>query len=329
MIHSIINIRKIALLAIFAFIPLLFANARNATFSNADYNIALAYTDTTFPGDAVFVHMTLTAINKKIANEASSASLTLFNQNGKQVDKASFYTLSTSKAKSSIDLLCGVAVTLWQTSGNFTVTVKYKPFGLAEMEFSLPVTVLDKAFVSETLELDSSNTEIRTDASPKRTQQTQKLSKVLMTLDKNAIYQFRKFSLPTTSTRRTAFFGDKRVFKYSNGKTDTSTHIGIDFRIPTGTDVTACASGKVVMAEERIVTGWTVVIEHLPGLFSLYYHLNSLSVQEGQNVKQGDVIGQSGSTGLATGPHLHWQMELNGQAVNPDFFTTDFAFIDE
>lgn len=322
------TIKKIAFLALFAFIPF-FATARNATFSNADYNIALAYTDTTFPGDAVFVHMTLTALNKKIASEPSSASLTLFNQNEKQVDKANFYVLSTSKAKSSVDMLCGVAVTLWQTAGTYSITVKYSPFGLQKMEFSLPLTVMDKTFVSETIELDSSNTEIRTDASPERTQQTQKLSRVLTERDKNAVYQFRKFSLPTPSTRRTAFFGDRRVFKYSNGKTDTSTHIGIDFGIPTGSDVAACATGKVVMAEERIVTGWTVVIEHLPGLFSLYYHLDSLKVQEGQMIKAGEIIGQSGSTGLATGPHLHWQMELNGQAVNPDFFTTDFAFIDE
>ena len=314
-------------LAIFFVSAALFA--RNAVFSNSDYSIALAYTDTTFPGDAVFVHMTLTATNKKIASENSSATLTLFNQDSKQVDKASFYVLSSSKAKSSVDMLCGVAVTLWQKSGSYTAKVVYTPFGLEPMEFSLPVSVLDKTFVSETIELDATNTGIRTDASPKRAEQTQKLSKVLMDFDKTAVFQVRKFSLPTPETRRTAFFGDRRVFKYSNGKTDTSTHIGIDFGIPTGSTITACASGKVVMAEERIVTGWTVVIEHLPGLFSLYYHMNALNVQAGQNVKAGETIGQSGSTGVATGPHLHWQMSLNGQAVNPDFFTNDFAFIEE
>ena len=200
--------RKIFFTVVFL-ISIFYANARSATFSNDDYNIALAYTDTTFPGDAVFVHMTLTATNKKIATEPSSAALALFNQNSKQVDKANFYILSTSKAKSSVDMLCGVAVTLWQSAGNYTITVKYRPFGLAEMEFSLPVTVMEKTFVSETIELNSTNTEIRTDASPKRTQQTQKLSKVLMTMDKNGVYQFKKFALPTPETRRTAFFGDR------------------------------------------------------------------------------------------------------------------------
>ncbi|MEE0353111.1 MAG: M23 family metallopeptidase, partial [Treponema sp.] len=73
-------------------------------------------------------------------------------------------------------------------------------------------------------------------------------------------------------------------------------------------------------------TGWSVVIEHLPGLYSLYYHMSQLKVKEGDIVKPGQVIGFSGSTGLATGPHLHWEMRLNMEAVNPDFFTGDFAF---
>ena len=72
------------------------------------------------------------------------------------------------------------------------------------------------------------------------------------------------------------------------------------------------------MASERIITGFTVVIEHLPGLYSLYYHLDSLSVREGQRVSQGDRIGTVGSTGLATGPHLHWEVRSAGVAVDPD-----------
>ena len=64
-----------------------------------------------------------------------------------------------------------------------------------------------------------------------------------------------------------------------------------------------------------------MVIEHMPGLYSLYYHLDSMNVKVGDMVKAGDMVGLSGSTGLATGPHLHWEVRLNGEAVNPDFFT--------
>ena len=84
--------------------------------------------------------------------------------------------------------------------------------------------------------------------------------------------------------------------------------------------------GKVVLAEFRISTGWSVVIEHLPGLYSLYYHLSSLNVKEGDRVKSGEKIGLSGSTGLATGPHLHWEVRLNAGAVKPDFFRKNYTF---
>ena len=83
------------------------------------------------------------------------------------------------------------------------------------------------------------------------------------------------------------------------------------------------------MAENRISTGYSIVIEHLPGLYSLYYHLSELKVEEGQMVKQGELIGKSGATGLATGPHLHWEIRLNGSAVVPEFFLNDFTFEDE
>ena len=55
------------------------------------------------------------------------------------------------------------------------------------------------------------------------------------------------------------------------------------------------------MAEDRISTGWSVVVEHLPGLYSLYYHMSELSVKEGDMVTQGQLLGKSGATGLATG----------------------------
>lgn len=77
-----------------------------------------------------------------------------------------------------------------------------------------------------------------------------------------------------------------------------------------------------MLAESRISTGWSVVIEHLPGLYSLYYHLDSLDVHEGQYVNQGEKLGHSG----ATSPHLHWEIRLNMEAVNPEFFLKEFSF---
>ena len=74
----------------------------------------------------------------------------------------------------------------------------------------------------------------------------------------------------------------------------------------------------MVLARERIVTGLSVAIEHLPGVYSLYYHLARIVVREGQRVSAGAAVGTVGSTGLATGPHLHWEVRAAGVAIDPD-----------
>jgi murein DD-endopeptidase MepM/ murein hydrolase activator NlpD len=217
----------------------------------------------------------------------------------------------------------------WREAGVAEFSVLYSAFGSEDMTFTLPVTVKKKDFDSETIPLNETNTAIRTDTSPARLSQIDTLNAILETRDAGAVYHQGAFVPPTTAARRTSGFGDRRVYVYSSGRKATSEHYGIDYGVPTGTPVTACGAGKVVLAENRISTGWSVVIEHLPGLYSLYYHMDSLEVKVNQMVKAGDEIGKSGATGLATGPHLHWEIRLNTVAVNPDFFTADFSFFDE
>jgi murein DD-endopeptidase MepM/ murein hydrolase activator NlpD len=74
------------------------------------------------------------------------------------------------------------------------------------------------------------------------------------------------------------------------------------------------------MACERITTGNTIVLEHLPGVYSLYFHLDQIFVEEGDWVEQKQEIGLVGNTGLSTAAHLHWEIRVNGVAVNPDSF---------
>jgi murein DD-endopeptidase MepM/ murein hydrolase activator NlpD len=74
----------------------------------------------------------------------------------------------------------------------------------------------------------------------------------------------------------------------------------------------------VVLARNRIVTGNSVIIEHLPGVYSLYYHLDSIDAAEGAIVAAGERLGLSGATGLATGPHLHWEIRVSGENTDPD-----------
>ncbi|GHV63364.1 hypothetical protein AGMMS49587_13160 [Spirochaetia bacterium] len=181
----------------------------------------------------------------------------------------------------------------------------------------LPLIIAEREFVSEEIELNQTNTDIRTVPDPQKTAESELLWAILNRTGTD-IYVRGPFSPPVTSTRRTSFFGDRRVYRYTTGKTDTSIHAGIDYGVPRGTPVTACADGRVVLARFRIATGNSVIIEHLPGVYSLYYHMDNIGVSEGAMVETGAPLGQSGATGLATGPHLHWEIRVSGENTDPD-----------
>jgi murein DD-endopeptidase MepM/ murein hydrolase activator NlpD len=108
-------------------------------------------------------------------------------------------------------------------------------------------------------------------------------------------------------------FGAERVF---NGKTQ-STHFGLDFRVPTGTPVAAMNDGTVLLARPLYFEGNFVVLDHGQGLLTLYLHLSEFKVKEGDQVKRGQIIGLSGGTGRATGPHLHVAVRWQGTYLDP------------
>ncbi len=189
-----------------------------------------------------------------------------------------------------------------------------------------PCAVETREFPSETVRLDAANTAIKKDASPERMAQIEELTGILLRRNASSLRFPGPFAPPLQSTRRTSRYGERRVYAYSNGTTERTTHLGIDFGVPAGSPVFATGDGTVLLAKYRITTGWTVVLEHLPGVYSLYYHLDSLSCAEGEVVRTGTLIGKSGSTGLSTGPHLHWEFRVNGEAVSPDWFVGRLLF---
>jgi len=94
-------------------------------------------------------------------------------------------------------------------------------------------------------------------------------------------------------------------------------HNGIDFSAATGTPIRAAADGVVVVAGDRGGYGNAVIIDHGNTLATLYAHQSRVAVTPGQSVKRGDIIGYAGATGLATGPHLHFEVRVNGNPVDP------------
>ena len=100
-------------------------------------------------------------------------------------------------------------------------------------------------------------------------------------------------------------------------------HPGIDISAPRGNKVTSTADGTVVFVQRKLGYGKLVRIRHRFGISTRYGHLERFTVQPGQTVRKGDIIGYVGSTGRATGPHLHYEVRLNGQPLNPLRFFRD------
>lgn len=112
-------------------------------------------------------------------------------------------------------------------------------------------------------------------------------------------------------------FADRRTYFYEGREIDRQDHLGYDLAVTARAPTPASNSGTVVLARFFGIYGNAVVIDHGYGLMTLYGHLSSIGVSEGQQVKRGDIIGNTGETGLAGGDHLHFTTMLQGLPVNP------------
>lgn len=113
--------------------------------------------------------------------------------------------------------------------------------------------------------------------------------------------------------RITSYFG----YRNAPTKGASTYHKGVDIAVPVGTSVFSVQSGKVVSATYSASAGNFVSVYHGNGVYSYYMHCSSLRVSAGDSVKKGQEIALSGSTGISTGPHLHFAMFMNGGYVNP------------
>lgn len=112
-------------------------------------------------------------------------------------------------------------------------------------------------------------------------------------------------------------FADRRTYVYGGKTVDHQTHLGFDLATVKQDPVPAANRGRVVLARFFGIYGNAVVIDHGGGLMSLYGHLSSIAVEEGQMVERGALLGHTGATGLAGGDHLHFTMLVDGVAVTP------------
>ena len=112
-------------------------------------------------------------------------------------------------------------------------------------------------------------------------------------------------------------FADRRTYTYRGQPIDHQTHLGYDLASLKLSPVEAAQAGKVVLAQNLGIYGNAVILDHGLGIYSLYGHLSSFTVKEGDQVTAGQTLGQTGETGLAGGDHLHFSIMLHGVHVDP------------
>ena len=149
-----------------------------------------------------------------------------------------------------------------------------------------------------------------------RIKKENKVIKEVRNLDSNLDFIFQKFNWPTKGII-TGVFGSQRIL---NGKPKRP-HYGVDIAAPEGSDILAPTEAIVRMAEEDLYyTGGTVMLDHGHGVTSVYSHLSSINVKVGDKINKDQKIGEVGSTGRSTGPHLDWRINWFSERLDPALF---------
>lgn len=181
----------------------------------------------------------------------------------------------------------------------------------SKKEKILTVKIEEFAYPQEVLQVDSKRVSLSAKDLAKAKQDTEVLEKVFSAPGPLPFFQ-EAFIAPLDSFI-TSHFGTQRVFN----NTRKGQHLGTDFRAAVGVPVKNSNHGKVVFKGNLFFGGNTLIIDHGAGIFSLYSHLSKFKVKVGQEVKKGDIVALSGSTGRVSGPHLHWGVKIMGNSVDP------------
>jgi len=234
---------------------------------------------------------------------------------GRIVTKTPFFSAADPTGVVFTCALIGIGST--HATGTWTLRISGVADGIRFTE-ERRLEVESGRFRSEEIPLDERMSDLRQSDDPRKEEESRELAALLSEFAYPALQHTGVLILPIENPVRTSFYGDRRTYLYADGLSRRSIHYGVDYAALRGTPVVAAGAGEVIFAAARIITGNTVVIEHLPGFFTLYYHLDSLEVTAAQTVERGQRIGTVGRTGLATGFHLHWEARAALVPVEPE-----------
>jgi murein DD-endopeptidase MepM/ murein hydrolase activator NlpD len=206
--------------------------------------------------------------------------------------------------------LLGVDLELKPEAYPLVLTAKTE--SAAELSCSATIDVREGTFATESLKVAPNFVEPNPEQLARAEAERQRLRAIFATITPDRLWD-GSFHYPLAGVTTGGNFGKRRIL---NGKAG-SPHGGVDFPAPAGTPVYAAQRGRVVLAETLYFSGNTVVLDHGLGLYTFYAHFESISVQPGDVVDTGALLGKVGATGRVTGPHLHWAATVNRARTNP------------
>ena len=194
-----------------------------------------------------------------------------------------------------------------------------KPWHLAVLEpgidpqrVSGKLSVAPRAFTVQRLTVPPGMADLDPETERRAVAESQHLQMLYRTISPERLWRGR-FVRPVAGTEPPTGFGARRII---NGK-PRAPHGGVDYSAPRGTPVVAANAGRVALVAEYFFPGRLVAIDHGLGLHTLYFHLDSVAVAEGDRVDRGQTLGTVGTTGRATGPHLHFGAQLGAARIDP------------
>lgn len=201
-----------------------------------------------------------------------------------------------------------IPVSYEREPGNYTVVVQ-----AGKDRWDLSVTVLQADFPRQDLTIDTWSAEVSEASSWWAYEEFNSKVPPLYTQSEAKSYWKGDFVMPVEGKINTEY----GLFRYTNGDPTPERHAGIDIDGETGDPVAAPNDGKVMMAEMLLNTGNTIILDHGNGLKSYFYHMDSLNVAVGDKVKKGDQLGTVGTTGYSTGAHLHYEVRIGADSIDP------------
>jgi len=241
--------------------------------------------------------------------------LTISTKESEIIEKAVFNNVKYNfyPDKDTGGSICLIPVSYWCNTGIYRLEIIGD-----KVKILKEVQILPGGFVESRITVDSSQEEMvrpqNKETIARKERDNQLISKARSESNPEKLWQ-GNFIWPVEGTITTTFGATRYVNEILNNR-----HSGIDIAAPRGTEVKSAGDGIVKLSAELLVTGNTIIIDHGWNIFSSYSHLDNLNVNSGDIVKKGDIIGNLGSTGLSTGPHLHWAVTVHGVFVNPEVF---------